>query len=231
MKNENIHGQGVLIKENKELKEKIEFYEDIFKNLNAIIYINRVIGEGEMVPEWTSKEANSILGYTKEELQDFNFHASLYHPDDVGIIMDSYKHFVKNKRKELSLVYRVKNKEGKYMWFYSTGTAIEYKEDGTPLRVLAFLINMGEHLKFEKQLHTLLKENKQLKHKLILDRFTKREKETLIQIGEGHPIKKIAEQFHISHHTANGYRKSLLRKTECHSMAELSAFAKDCGLV
>lgn len=231
MKNGSIPELENIIKHNKELEARIEFYEDVFKNLNAIIYINRVIGEGEMVPEWTSKEANSILGYTKEELQDFNFHASLYHPDDVGIIMDSYKHYVKNKRKELSLVYRVKNKEGKYMWLYSTGTAIEYTKDGSPLRVLALLINMGEHLKFEKQLYTLLKENKQLKHEQILSRFTKREKETLIQIGKGHPIKKIAEQFHISHHTANGYRKSLLRKTECHSMAELAAFAKDCGLV
>ena len=61
--------------------------------------------------------------------------------------------------------------------------------------------------------------------------LTKREREILILIAQGHTTRWIAEQLHISPNTVDVHRARLMQKLDLHNVAELSTFAARRGLV
>jgi DNA-binding NarL/FixJ family response regulator len=61
--------------------------------------------------------------------------------------------------------------------------------------------------------------------------FTSKEMQVLALIAKGYGIEKIAEALHLSRHTVITHRRNMLKKTSCHSVTELLAFAVERGLV
>ena len=64
-----------------------------------------------------------------------------------------------------------------------------------------------------------------------LERLTEREREVLLDVARGLPTKAIALERHISPRTVESHRSSIMRKLELHSVAELTRFALECGLL
>ncbi len=222
--NENLK---VLLSCNQDLKNKAEFYETIFENLDAIININDIEKQG---PVWTSKDYAEYLGYKMDDLKDIDFHLSILHPDDQYILFEGVKYLDKNIGSTYSNAYRVKNKDGKYVWIYTWGKALERFSSRKVSKILNLSVNLGERLKYQDEFEKILKENLRLKHQLKLDKLTKREKEILADITKGKTIKAIAADKNLSYHTINTYRKNLLRKLNMHNMAQLAAFGKECEI-
>jgi DNA-binding NarL/FixJ family response regulator len=63
------------------------------------------------------------------------------------------------------------------------------------------------------------------------DSLTQREREVLKLIGEGNKSKEIAEYLCISLHTVEKHRSNLMEKLNIHSVAALTAYAIEKGLV
>ncbi len=61
--------------------------------------------------------------------------------------------------------------------------------------------------------------------------LTRRERELLKLIGEGHKNKEIAQYLHISVKTVETHRANLMKKLDLHSAAALTAYAIEKGLV
>jgi DNA-binding NarL/FixJ family response regulator len=75
-----------------------------------------------------------------------------------------------------------------------------------------------------------LKGRKPLKSELSLEILTKRERQVLKLIGEGHKNKEIADYLCISVKTVEKHRANLMKKLDLHSASVLTAFAIEKGL-
>jgi DNA-binding NarL/FixJ family response regulator len=72
---------------------------------------------------------------------------------------------------------------------------------------------------------------KSLKIESVWEALTKREREILKLIAEGHKNKEIADQLYISVNTVEKHRSNIMDKLNIHSTAALIAFAMEKGLV
>jgi two-component system NarL family response regulator len=63
------------------------------------------------------------------------------------------------------------------------------------------------------------------------DRVGARERQVLQLVAEGHTSPEIARILHIAPSTVQSHRRNMMRKLDLHSVAELTAYALNCGLV
>lgn len=66
----------------------------------------------------------------------------------------------------------------------------------------------------EKQFLELIKENMQLKNKLLIDSISKREKEIIKLVANGMNTEEISKKLNLSDHTTTTHRKNILQKTK-----------------
>ena len=83
----------------------------------------------------------------------------------------------------------------------------------------------------EKVIEGYLEGRKALKSKTAWDTLTAREREILKLIAEGYKNKGIADDLCISLKTVEKHRANLMKKLHLHSVAELTAYAMQKGLV
>lgn len=76
-----------------------------------------------------------------------------------------------------------------------------------------------------------LEANKTLKGGSSWETLTTREREILKLIAEGHTSKRIASMLFISVRTVETHRANLMKKLDRHSVADLTAFAMEKGLI
>ena len=80
---------------------------------------------------------------------------------------------------------------------------------------------------FCQEIVSLLFDEQKSNEQLKADGLSTREIEVLELIGKGHTSKLIAEKLFVSIHTVNSHRKSLLKKLNMTSPAQLIAYALD----
>lgn len=83
----------------------------------------------------------------------------------------------------------------------------------------------------EKVIEGYLEEKGIVKIKTAWDTLTKREREILKLIAEGHKNKEIADYLCISLKTVEKHRTNLMKKLDIHNVATLTAFAMEKGLI
>jgi PAS domain S-box-containing protein len=105
------------------MKNKFPFEEsvDVFRTLieqsgDAIQLINP---QGEIL--YSSDSVFKVLGYTPEELQG-QVAAPYIHPDDLPYFMEKVKGLLETPKKQVTMEYRVKHKNGSWVWLETTGT-------------------------------------------------------------------------------------------------------------
>jgi len=110
-----------------------------------------------------SKEYKKMLGYADNEfLNEVYEWTSRIHPDDFHIIEETDKEYEEEKITNHSREYRIKNKQGKYIWVLDRGMIISRTADGKPLRMIGTHTNITERKitalaleRNEKQLRTI----------------------------------------------------------------------------
>ena len=83
----------------------------------------------------------------------------------------------------------------------------------------------------EKVIEGYLAEKRIVKTKTAYDTLTKREREILKLIAEGHKNKEIADFLCVSLKTVEKHRTNLMKKLDIHNVASLTAFAMEKGLI
>jgi DNA-binding NarL/FixJ family response regulator len=83
----------------------------------------------------------------------------------------------------------------------------------------------------DQVLDGFLSNQKNLKEKTRWDTITQREREVLKLLAEGYPNKEIGDLLNISVKTVEKHRANLIGKLDLHTVAELTAFAIQYGLV
>lgn len=90
-----------------------------------------------------------ILGYTLEEIQPINTEKwiSLVHPDDLEISNQSLLDCFERKNEFYHCEYRMKHKDGHWVWVMDKGKVISWTKDGSPLLMFGTHTDISEQKK------------------------------------------------------------------------------------
>ena len=200
--------------------------ENMYNAMNDLVHIDDLYTQ-RMV--WGNNKSEKILGFTANEIIDKGneFIQKHYHPDDIKEIPKIIEFFKNNKDKEHTTFFRVKHKDGHWVFFITKRSL--YNNDSRYVLSISTIIsdNIDCGLNFKEfvKIRTA-EENKEL-----IKIFTKREIEILSLIKLGFTNDMIAEKLFISKLTVSTHRNNILRKTKLHNIAELINYAKEIGLI
>lgn len=99
---------------------------------------------------YASPIVKSLLGYEPEELQDVDSY-SLYHPDDVQAVRNSHD-FILQKNKGYTVTYRIKRKDGKYIWLETTSKTVRNPDTNEVLEIIAISRDVTKRIAMENEM-------------------------------------------------------------------------------
>lgn len=81
-----------------------------------------------------SQSNATMIGYTLEELQNMGeyFWLDLIHPDDIDNVQRTIKEHIASKSSSFSYKFRMKHKQGHWIWVLDIGSIMSYTADGQP---------------------------------------------------------------------------------------------------
>ncbi len=208
----------------------------LMKALNgfkALIHINELDSNGNIKLVWENNNYPDFTGFTFEERQKLGekYYELYYHPDDYHNVIKIIHDMAEWKIDSYSMSYRIKHKNGNWVWVYSKGNVFDEDKEKGIRKCISIAIDMtGRIVQNEEQLDVLLKEIAQLRNQTLIAKLTKTEKGIIKDLVSGKTTKQIAELRNRSYETINNHKRNIFRKLEINKINELVAFAKETGL-
>jgi len=92
----------------------------------------------------------SMLGYGPDEYpQVLDTWTSLQHPEDAKQSMERVMQVIKNREASFDIEFRMRSKNGSYVWIRGMGKAVGFDEDGNTIRLTGIHENIDERKKNE----------------------------------------------------------------------------------
>ncbi len=92
----------------------------------------------------------SMLGYEKDELpQELETWTSLQHPDDSSKSLRSVQEVIKNREESFEIEFRMRHKNGSYLWIRGMGRAVSFDTEGNTTRLTGIHEDIHEKKKEE----------------------------------------------------------------------------------
>ncbi len=121
---------------------------------------NSEISKNHISIDYISPNVKQALGYSQEELVNNMLHFySLIHPDDVERIYNEAHSFVDGGESCYQQEYRIRDKNGKYRWYFDFTRVIKNKE-GQVVNFHGYLFDISDRKEAEE---ALIKSEKQLR--------------------------------------------------------------------
>lgn len=117
-------------------------------------------GTGDGVWDWDlvnnriylSHRSKELLGYDGEETTSVEARADLVHPDDTERSLAALRAHLRGEAPSFSCEYRLRRKDGSYIWILGTGRVIERDASGKPLRLVGTHKDIAERRSAEEAL-------------------------------------------------------------------------------
>jgi diguanylate cyclase (GGDEF)-like protein len=112
------------------------------------------------------------LGYDSEEIPEivgFEFFTTLLHPEDYDRVMENMRSHLMNLTDVYEVEYRIRDKNGNYVWYYDRGKISTRNEKGEPLVVSGIVFDINKNKIMENKLKEA---NEKLKQLVIRDELT-----------------------------------------------------------
>jgi len=112
------------------------------------------------------------LGYDRDEIPEdvgFEFFTTKLHPEDYERVMDNMRKHLMNLSEIYEVEYRIRAKNGNYVWYYDRGKITNRNEKGEPTVVAGIVFDINKSKVMENK---LLEANEKLKQLVITDELT-----------------------------------------------------------
>ncbi|SET37713.1 PAS domain S-box-containing protein/diguanylate cyclase (GGDEF) domain-containing protein [Natronincola peptidivorans] len=167
-----FHGYEELSATHEELtamdEELMQQYKEIQKHRDALMisdqrYQLAVEGANDGIWDWDlqtgeyffSLKYKSTFGYEGQELKDdLETWQQLFHPDDRQKALDAVEAYLNSKKGIYENTYRVRRKDGGYLWILSRGKAV-WDREGKAIRIAGSHTDITERINMEERLHAL----------------------------------------------------------------------------
>jgi PAS domain S-box-containing protein len=85
----------------------------------------------------------AMLGYDPKEFPepDYTTFTDLLHPDDYERVMQTMRDHLEGRVKLYEVEYRIRHKDGRYVWFYDRGAITERDAEGKPLKLKGIVLD------------------------------------------------------------------------------------------
>ncbi len=99
---------------------------------------------------------HTMLGYTAAEIPDtLDAWDDLVHPDDAQARQAAWEAHVQGLTPTMETEFRIRHKQGHWVWMHSRGRVVERGAEGQPLRVVGLRMNISRRKEFEQRLEVL----------------------------------------------------------------------------
>lgn len=96
----------------------------------------------------TGEAKHAMLGYSKEEIaKGYEGYTSLIHPEDYPIAMKAMMDHLEGKAQHYVVKYRIRHKNGNYLWYMDKGGIVSRTEDGKPKLLVGIVMNITDEEK------------------------------------------------------------------------------------
>lgn len=97
-----------------------------------------------------------MVGYTMDEIgTNWQRYASLLHPDDHAQIKTALHPYLKGQTPSFELTYRLRHRQGHWIWLLARGKVVERHPDGRARRLVGTAFDLTERVLAEQQLSEL----------------------------------------------------------------------------
>ncbi|MFP4154457.1 MAG: sensor domain-containing diguanylate cyclase [Halothiobacillaceae bacterium] len=108
------------------------------------------------IPDGTlhfSPRLKQMLGYGPDDMAPvLSTWSDNVHPDDKPLVMRVLEEHLAGKRARFEAVYRIRNRNGHFLWFHDRGRVVHWDEDGAPLRVVGMVHDITDMKSLEQEL-------------------------------------------------------------------------------
>lgn len=103
-----------------------------------------------------SPQMKRLLGYGPDEMPGvLDTWKDNLHPEDAPLVMSSLHAHLNGQRARYDATYRLKNRNGHYIWVQDRGRICEYDENGAPIRAVGMVNNITDQKHTEQNLQKL----------------------------------------------------------------------------
>lgn len=131
------------------LKDKSEKLEELMFATRAMTWEWHIpSGKVEINRNWAN-----IIGYEPEELQPFSSDSwwAMMHPDDIPSVSQQLEEYFDNETDSFEAEFRLRHKQGAWLWVLARGRVVESDYDEKPLRMAGTHTDINE-LKLKEKL-------------------------------------------------------------------------------
>ena len=145
------------------MAEKIEQQTIALKNSEQL-WSFALEGGGDAVWDWNlvtnqvelSKAGNAMFGFAPEELwEDMALWVARVHPDDLPILSERWREFLRQGEEKFSCDYRVQCKDGHWIWIHTRGMVVQRDAAGRVMRMIGTHSDITERKQMEEQVRKL----------------------------------------------------------------------------
>jgi PAS domain S-box-containing protein len=197
----------------------------------------------------TNARWHEILGYAAEDKATLAEWAKLIHPDDRAATQAKLDAYINGDTPSLEYEYRIRHKEGYWVWILARGKIVSRDADGNPLRIIGTNLDVSHQQRIRQDGADLLQRIAAIiqgagefpgKHApidagsesaAVLPQLSERQMQVLKLVAAGHTSADIAAQLKIKPATVVTHRRDLMAKLDLHSVAELTRYAIAHGLI
>lgn len=190
----------------------------------------------------------AIVGYAPDEVfTDTASWIDHIHPDDRERTLESMRAHERGESPSFQQEYRIRHKDGHWVWVRSTGKIIARDAAGTALRLAGTMQDISAQKRMGEEGVALLKRIEGMIRAVAdgraqlpvsgkangaaLDQLTRRQRQILTMVAKGMTSTAIAAELNIAKDTVITHRRGLMQKLMLHSTAEVTRFAIQHGLL
>jgi PAS domain S-box-containing protein len=186
-----------------------------------------------------------MLGYRADEIAPTLANlVRLVHPDDLSPVQASFMAHLHGETPVYAHEYRMRHKSGHWAWVLTRGKVVSRDDQGNPLRVTGTTLDISSQKRLNLEGGDLLKRIEALIRaasersgapvadgKTALPQLSDRQTEVLKLVASGCTSAEIAERLNIKPATVVTHRRDLMRNLDLHSVAALTRYAIEHGLI
>lgn len=90
------------------------------------------------------KRKAEMLGYNPADFTHYTHFTQILHPDDYEKSMQAMRDHIYNNAPTYECLYRIRKSDGSYTWFSDAGAIVKRTEDGKPLKIVGFVIDVSK---------------------------------------------------------------------------------------
>ena len=100
-----------------------------------------------------SESWKKMLGYGSDELDNHvDTWKNSVHPEDIAQVFQALDEHLAGKRERYQAEYRLKNRNGHYLWVKDIGCISQFDENGAPIRVTGIVTDITDYKLIEEKL-------------------------------------------------------------------------------